>query len=175
MKWDAANAQYTTAFTVTPPGGEWYATSASISSDGTGREEAELVTFGWITQDALQARVTIFSMVTGKLLTDYTSPANTKLQTYPTVRMSGNYAGVSLWGDSDDVPTAVVLSATSATPVFTYTTPGSMFGVEVLHDVGASTPAADKVYFTVAGKAVPANAMGNGGDAFAWSIDVPRA
>lgn len=175
MKWDAANSQYTTAFTVTPPGGEWYATSASISSDGSGREEAELVTFGWITQTALQARVTIYSMVTGKLLTDYTAPANAKLQTYPTVRMSGNYAGVSLWGDDADVPTAIVLSAVKAAPIFTYTTPGSMFGVDILHDVGASTPAADKVYLTVAGKAVPANEMGNGGDAFAWAITVPLA
>lgn len=35
------------------------------------------------------------------------------------VRMSGNYAGVSLWGDNDDIPTAIVLKAGTAAPVFT--------------------------------------------------------
>jgi len=80
---------------------------------------------------------------------------------------------VCLWGDADDVPTAVLLKANMSAPVFTYITPGSMFGVDVLHDTGASTPSTDVVYFTVAGKAVAANEMGNGGDAFAWSIQVP--
>jgi hypothetical protein len=55
-------------------------------------------------------------MVTGAVMTDYTSPVNTNLQTYPTVRMSGNYAGICLWGDNDDVPTAIVLSAKAAKP-----------------------------------------------------------
>jgi len=91
-------------------------------------------------------------MVNGALLTDYVSPANAQLQTYPTVRMSGNYAGICLWGDNADVPTAIVLSAKSAKPIFTYTTPGSMFGVDLVHDVGASTPTNDVVYFAVAGK-----------------------
>ena len=174
MKWDAVNLQYTLAFSITPPTGEWYATSASISSDGSGAEESELVTYGWITANALQARVTIYSMVTGRLLTDYISPANTQLQTFPTVRMSGNYAGVSLWGDNDDVPTAIVLSATKPTPIFTYITPGSMFGIDLCIDKGASSPTQDTVYFTVAGKKTPANTMGNGGDAFAWRIIVPK-
>ena len=151
--WNAANSQYTLTYSPVPPGGgTWYATSAAISSDGTGTAEAELATFGYITETALGARVIIYSMVTGALLTDYVSPLNAQLQTYPTVRMSGNYAGVCLWGDNDDVPTAIVLSATSAAPIFTYTTPGSMFGVDIVHDVGASTPTSDRVYFAVGGK-----------------------
>jgi hypothetical protein len=172
-KWDPTNKQYSLAYSPQPTPGTWYATSAAISSDGSGKAEAELVAIGWIDASALQARVTIFSMVTGALLTDYLSPTNTALQTYPTVRMSGNYAGVCLWGDNDDVPTAVVLSAVAKAPVFTYTTPGSMFGLDIVRDASGSTPTTDLIYFTVAGKHTPANVMGNGGDAYAWSIKVP--
>ena len=173
-KWDETNQQYTLAYSPVPSGAtQYYATSAAISSDGSGAAEAELVTFGYITQTALGARVIIYSMVTGAVMTDYTSPVNAQLQTYPTVRMSGNYAGICLWGDNDDVPTAIVLSAKSAKPIFTFVTPGSMFGVDIVHDVGASTPTNDVVYFATAGKHVPANEMGNGGDAYAWRIDVP--
>jgi hypothetical protein len=93
-QWDRTNAQYKLAFSPAPTGSTVFvATSAAISSDGSGGIEGELVTFGWITEDALTARVTIYSMVNGALLTDYTSPTNAQLQTYPTVRMSGNYAG----------------------------------------------------------------------------------
>lgn len=74
--------------------------------------------------------------------------------------MSGNYAGASLWGDNDDVPTVVVLSAVNPAVIFNYTTPGSMFGIDILHDTSASTPASDVLYVTVAGKHVPANEMG---------------
>lgn len=84
------------------------------------------------------------------------------------------YIGVSLWGDADDQPTAVILAAGSNTPVFTYTTPGSMFGVDIVVDKAASTATQDQVYFAVAGKAVPANQMGSGGDAFAWQVTVPK-
>lgn len=48
-----------------------------------------------------------------------------------------------------------------------------MFGVDIVQDHGASTPTNDVLYFAVAGKHVPANAMGNGGDAYSWRIDVP--
>ena len=84
-----------------------------------------------------------------------------------------SHTGVSLWGDNADVPTAIILSAKSAKPIFTYTTPGSMFGLDIVHDIGASTPANDVLYFAVAGKHTPANVMGNGGDAYAWRVDVP--
>lgn len=152
-----------------PGGGTWYATTAAISSDGSGVAEKELVTFGYITETALGARVMIYSMVTGALLTDYVSPVNAQLQTYPTVRMSGNYAGVCLWGDNDDVPTVILMSAKSAKPIFTYTTPGSMFGIDVVHDVGASTPTNDVVYIAAAGKHVPANESECGGSLFEHS------
>lgn len=36
------------AYSVTPTNGSWYSVTAAISSDGTGSEAGELVTFGWI-------------------------------------------------------------------------------------------------------------------------------
>jgi len=127
-----------------------------MSSDGKGGD-GELVSFGWISQDVLTARVTVYNMVTKKLMTDWVSSTNAKLQTNPTIRMDEQYVGVSLWGDSDDVPTAVVLSAGSNTPVFTYTTVGSMFGCDIVVDHAASTPTNDVLYFAVSGKATPAS------------------
>ena len=152
----AANA------TLTPPGGgEWFCTDSALSSDASG---GSLAAFAWIGPGALTARVTVFAIASSALLTDWTSATNSQLQTNPTVRMDGVYTGVALWGDSDDVPTAVVLAAGSATPLFNYTTPGSMFGVDIVLDAGASSPTNDVVYFAVSGKAVPANQVGNGGD-----------
>lgn len=72
--------------------------------------------------------------------------------------------GVSLWGDSDDVPTAVLLQAGLKDPVFTFVTPGSMSGVDVA--VGAP----GEVFFSVAGRHVPANVMSKGGDAYTWQV-----
>lgn len=172
LKWDATNMEYAPAFTPTFSG-TWYCVSSALSSDGSGGADGELVSFAWIGPDALQARVTMFSMVTGALVTDWVSPLNAQLQTSPTVRMDGNYAGVALWGDNDDVPTAVVLNAANKT-IFTYTTPGSMFGVDIVRDGDASTPSSDTLYFSVAGKATPANIMGNGGDAYSWRIVTPK-
>ena len=159
--YDAATAGYKLKYDLTPSGGSsaWYSVSTSVSSDGSGAEDKELACFGFIGAGALTARVLVVSMVSGAVLSDYTSATNDQLQTNPTVRMDGKYCGVSLWGDRDDVPTAVLLAANSSKPAFTYVTPGSMFGVDVVVDGTA-------VYFSVAGKHVPANTMGNGGDAY---------
>lgn len=159
--WDAASTSYAVKYAIKPsgPSSAWYSMSTSISSDGSGAEDAELACFGYIGAGALSARILIVSMLTGRVLTDYETPANTQLQTNPAVRMDGKYCGVALWGDRDDVPTAVLLAAGNHTPAFTYTTPGSMFGVDLVVD-GA------QVYFSVAGKHTPANVYGNGGDAY---------
>lgn len=167
---------YDSNFTIAPPtspvSANWFCVDVAMSSDGKGGD-GELVAFAWISQDVLTARVTVYNMVTQKLVTDWVSSTNAQLQTNPTIRMDEQYVGVSLWGDADDVPTAVVLAAGSNTPIFTYTTPGSMFGVEIVKELAESTPTNDVLYFAVSGKATAANKMGNGGDAFAWRIDVP--
>jgi len=89
-----------------------------------------LSSHSWISQDVLTARVTVYSMVTRRILTDWVSVTNAKLQTNPTIRMDEQYVGVALWGDQDDTPTAVVLSAGSNTPVFGFTTPGESTSTE---------------------------------------------
>jgi len=175
---DGSNGNYAQKFSFSPPASPasdtWFCVDVAMSSDGTGAEDTELVSFAWISGDVLTARVITYSMVSGKVMIDWVSSTNAKLQTNPTVRMDGNFVGTALWGDSDDVPTAVVLKTGSNTPVFTYTTPGSMFGVEIVVDHAACTPTNDVLYFAVAGKHTPANVMGNGGDAFAWRINVPK-
>lgn len=103
----------------------WYPEDLAVSSFGSGATASELVTFGWIDGEALTARITIFNMVTGQLLTDITTVTNAKLQTMPTVRMDQDFAGVVVWGDSDDIPTIYLIRAGDSAPVFTYTTPGS--------------------------------------------------
>jgi hypothetical protein len=172
FEWDGAH--YTQNKTLAPPASPvsstWFCVDVAMSSDGSGAEDSELVSFAWISGDVLTARVTTFSMVTGKLTSDWLSSTNAKLQTNPTIRMDEQYTAVSLWGDSDDVPTVVLLASGSNAPLFTYTTPGSMFAVDIVVDKAASTPKMDMIYIAVAGKAVPANVVGNGGDAFAWQI-----
>lgn len=106
--------------------------------------------------------VSIYSLVDGSVAADYTTPLNTQLQTSATVRMDRNYCGgaracitlcclsvtrsrscapilpllqFAVWGDTglgDNVPTAVLLQAGASTPVFTYVTPGSNFGLDVV-------------------------------------------
>jgi hypothetical protein len=57
-----------------------------------------------------------------------------------------------------------VLQAGVAAPVFTFVTPGFMSGVDLAVDGDG------ELYFTVAGRDVPANVMGKGGQAYAWRI-----
>lgn len=126
-QWSAASGAYTLAYSVTPSGSSnaWYSESTAVSSDGSGSEGGELACFGYIGAGALSARVLIVSMATGAVLSDYTTPANTQLQTSTSLKMDGSYCGVALWGDRDDMPTAILLAAGNSTPAFTYTTPGS--------------------------------------------------
>lgn len=69
------------------------------------------------------------------------------------------------------MPTVVLLKAGADAPVFEYITPGSMFAVDV-NVVPGAAGSPDTVYLAAAGKAVPANTMGNGGDAYGWTITV---
>jgi len=104
--WDPSSSAYSLKYRVTPSGSTpWYSVSTSISSDGSGVEDRELVCFGFGTGTFRAARVIIASMVTGKVLSDWTSPTNDQLQTNVNLKMDGKYCGVSLWGDRDDVPT----------------------------------------------------------------------
>ena len=116
----------------------------------------------------------MFSAATGALVADYTSPESLKLQSDATVRASGRYAAGVLWGDSNDFPTVVVLGANASAPLLTFVTPGSMVGVDVAVDDLASNATHDVLFVVAAGKHVPANIMGHGGDAYCWRLEVPR-
>ncbi len=179
-----ASSSGSTAYLWQLQGGEWTQTKTfNAPENGTSYDvwdmtmstddnAEEFLAVGYIRFDVLQVRVTLFSLSTGAVLTDYFTAVNTKLQENPTMRADRNYVGVSLWGDAGERPTAVLLKAGSNKPVFSYISPGSMFAVDVVVD--SSTASSDTVYLTAAGKHVPANAFGNGGDAFAWKIVVPK-
>ena len=112
--------------------------------------------------------MTAFDLLSQAVVIDWTSQTNAKLQNNPTLRADRNYVALASWGDDADIPTVVLLKHGSNTPVFTYVTPGSMWGVDVV--VESSVGGTDTVYLTAAGKHVPANEFGNGGDAYAWRI-----
>lgn len=169
--WSASAGAYAPAYDLTPPAGPrgWIPWDIVMS---TGSDATEMIILGCIAGDVLSVQVSAFALVGGALLTNWVSPVNTKLQENPTLRADAEYIGVSLWGDSGEVgyPTVVLLKAGSNTPLFSYVTPGSMFAVDLAVSSAAGT---DTVLITAAGKAVPANQFGNGGNAFAWSVVVP--
>jgi hypothetical protein len=173
FKWDGLN--YSEAHNVVPSGpASWQATSSALSTDGcSGAAAGGLAAFSFARAgDSLQVRVLVIALASGALLVDYTAPANAALQTSATLRASGNYVAVAQWGDRDEVPTAVLLSAVAGGPVWNATTPGSMDGVDVVLDAGASGPTRDVLYVAVAGKHESDNVLGFGGDAYAWRVEV---
>ena len=159
--WDAPTGVYVLNATIAPAG-TWYSESCAVSS--TSAAYGPIAVFGWATFNGRQAHVTAYQMSTGTLLASYTSLPNAQLQTSAAVAIDGDFVGVSLWGDQDDVPTAVVLQAGVPDPIFTFVTPGSMAACAIVADKDGS------VYFSVAGRLVPANIMGKGGAAYTWRI-----
>jgi hypothetical protein len=138
----------------------------------TGTDQEELIVVGAISDNVLQVQVTAFNVSTGAMTTNWQTTPNAKLQNNPTLRADGPFIGVSLWGDAGELPTVALLKSGSSTPLFTYVTPGSMFAVDIAVDTVTATETT--VLLSAAGKHVPANAMGNGGDAYGWSIVVPN-
>lgn len=176
-----SGSAYAVAQTIAPPAGcedgcryPWDV--AMSSSDAA----VEYAVFGFIDAGATQTAVAAFALTAGAtptLVANWTSAKNAKLQTNPTIRCDGEFIAVATWGNEGDVPTVVLLQAATAAitgataPLFTFTSPGSMFGVDVV--VAARTASATTLMLAAAGKAVPANVMGNGGDAYGWRVTVP--
>ena len=167
LHWNASAQDYTLVHRIQPPDETaWFSDSSSLASNSA--TYGDVAAFGFLGGGELQARVLVFAASgaqSGTLLSDYTTPKNAKLQTNTYLRSDGDFVGVALWGDQDDVPTAVLLRAGSDAPAFSFVTPGSMMGVDLVHDQDMG-----EVYFAVAGKHVPANQYGNGGDAYTWRI-----
>jgi hypothetical protein len=145
----------------------------STTTTAAGREVAVV---GWISAPSvLGVRVTAHDFETGALLTDWSAPVSSKFQNNPTISAAGDYIGLALWGDAGETPTAALLRVGSNSTLFTHVSPGSMFGVDVGVVPGGGAGGGDAVYLAVAGKQVPANVLGNGGDAYAFRVDVPAA
>ena len=156
-------AGYVFAYDVAPPvAGSWIPWDMTISS---GSDATELLVVGYISGDVLTVAVGGTTLSTGAPALNWTSATNPSLQENPTLRADGDYVAVSLWGNDGDVPTVVLLKAGADSPIFEYITPGSMMAVDVNVIPGT-------VYLAAAGKHVPANKFGNGGDAFGWTITV---
>ena len=165
-------ASYTQVRSVAPPDGSWIAWDIQMAqSMGT-----PSVVVGWISGDVLGLRLTAHNTATGVLQTDWSAPRNTNLQNNPNVKTFGSYIGLSMWGDNGgDAPTAVLLKVGSNALLHNSTSPGSMFAVDLIVDPVSSNSTTDVVYLAVAGKAVPANEAGNGGNAYMYKVAVPRS
>lgn len=169
-----SNGKYTQSNTFAPSG-MWYASDLDLQNPVAG---TAMVTVAWRDGPAMTTRVTSYDVASGTTLIDWTSTTNTRLQNQAIVRGYGPYVLCSSWGDIDNAPTIILLKAAakgttpSNTPVFTYTTPGSMFGGDLAVD--ASNSAYDTIYVAAAGKSVPANVMGAGGDAYFFSVTNPK-
>ena len=118
-------------------------------------------------------RVNSWDAATGKLLADWSAPPNAQFQNNPTIRTAGDYVAVALWGDDGNEPTAILMTVFSNETLFTHTSPGSMMAVDVVVD--KSSAAEDTVLLNVAGKNVPANEGGTGGNAYVFEITVTKA
>jgi hypothetical protein len=131
------------------------------------------VALGWISAvpSALLLRVNAFDLASGALLTDWHAPPNAQLQNNPTLRCDGEYIGLALWGNDGDAPTSVVLAAGRNVTLFSEASPGSMFSVDIA--ITEKSPEGTSVVVAAAGKHVPANAFGDGGDAYGWMFVDP--
>ena len=128
---------------------------------------------GWIQAGTVQRlRVNAWQCSSGALLMDWSAPPNTDtgLQNNPTIRTDGAYIALALWGDKGNAPTVELLTTASNASLFSFISPGSMMSIDVVVD--ASAPAHDVVYMAAAGKSVPANEFGSGGDAYVWQVNV---
>ncbi len=79
----------------------------------------------------------------------------------------GQYIVAGSWGDQFDTnPEIHVFERSQPEPIFTYSTPGSMFDIDIARAEDGS------LYLAACGKHVHANQQGHGGDLFAFNITV---
>ena len=168
-KWDGA--KYSLAYDLNPPPGAVGTIPWDVQIS-TGSDATEVVIVGYISGDVRTVQVAASSLPNGTLTTNWISKTNSQYQENPTIRADGDYIALALWGDVGEpgYPSVVLLKTGSAAPVFSYVTPGSMMAVDL--NVVAAAGADDTIFLAAAGKHVPANVAGNGGDAFAWEVTV---
>ena len=128
MQWDEASSSYGLLHRLALPAD---GTEYDLWDIAMPPGEDSYVALGWISAipTALQLRVNAFNLSSGALVTDWHAPPNARLQNNPTIRCDGEYIGLGLWGDEGEAPTIVVLGAGREEPIFSATSPGSMFAV----------------------------------------------
>ena len=173
----------------------WILESSIMTVNGEDMNPAGCaVALGWMRGDGMQAAVTVIDMLTRKQYLSWHSPVSPAGQNPPAaLAMDLGYLAVGCWGSEDAgaAPTLLLFSYVSATPdmpVLMYTTPGSVFAVDVvvnpykyppMSDGGASGVAGsgaapmDQVWVAAAGKAVHANKLGDGGDFVVFDLQLP--
>ena len=170
MKWSGSSYELVHRLDLPADGYEYdeWDTAITTASDGS-----TVAVFGWIQAlSVLRLRVNTWDCATGALLMDWSAPPNSRFQNNPTIMTDGDYVGVALWGDDGDTPTAVLLNIHSNATLFEHVSPGSMMAIDIAVD--KSTPTEDTVLLNVAGKNVPANEGGTGGNAYVFEITVAK-
>lgn len=163
-KWNGTN--YDLDHTHTNPGHIVVDMDMSVNGGG-GVPFGCPLTIGWMRDDAMGVSVTASSLVSGDRFWTWNSPINTVDQnTIAAVRMHLDYAVVTTWGDSKGIsPSILLFSVRESEPVFSFASPGSMFSGDLL-----VYPDQKVAFVTAAGKHVPANEMGNGGDFYVFKV-----
>jgi hypothetical protein len=173
LMWNSTSGRYDPHFVVSG-NGNWFVHDHAISvNGGGGHPDGCLVTVSWMRNDVLQVRLTLNALVSGKQFWDYqTPPAVSQYQNAAKVSMHLNYVAVALWGDVNPTtpnPQILLFDDQHSTPIASYTTPGSMYAVDVLalRPASRNTTGDDTVFFCASGKHYHANLNGDGGDSFA--------
>lgn len=145
--------------------GGYYLKCCPISSDGS------TLAAGWYRSSFDKNRIQLYGL-----------PSSTPLWTYDyqqgvggyqdspydiALTADGGYIAVGSWGDQMNTnPEVHVFHHSSAVPVFTVDTPGSMFDVDIVEKSGGA-------YVAACGKHVHANQSGRGGDLYSIHVDPP--
>ncbi|KAJ6231089.1 hypothetical protein M0813_06187 [Anaeramoeba flamelloides] len=151
--------KYELAYTV--PGNGEILCATAVSSD------SEVVMAVWTNGQFDQKRIDVYTSWDPTPIHSHTLPVHEgNYQDWITgvkLTADGQYALIGSWGQSDNVAPTVILLERGDGIVFSYTTPGSVFDIDIMDD-----PENGMVYFCSAGKAVHANMNGEGGDVYCF-------
>ena len=170
LKWNGSEYVKITTLNLINDGHEYDEWDTAIT---LGTKNETIVVMGWISApDVTRLRVNSWNADSGNLLMDWSALPNTQFQNNPSIMTWGSYIAVALWGDNNENPTVELLTVYSNNSLFEFISPGSMFAIDLVVDSSSQT--SDEILLVAAGKNVPANEGGTGGDAYLWSISVPK-
>ncbi|KAJ6248394.1 hypothetical protein M0813_17732 [Anaeramoeba flamelloides] len=129
--------------------------------------DSEVVVAVWINNAYNQKRIEVYTSWSPIPIHTHTLPVHEgKFEDWVVdVKLTddGQYALIGSWGQSNSTAPTVILIERGAGIVYTYTTPGSVFDIDIIDD-----PENGTVYFCSAGKEVHANEWGMGGDVYCF-------